>query len=114
MIGIHPSNKKPDVKKPVHFNIKIENNTFKIFDYPVLYAKSTKGLLFRSNVIVRTHLLTPKSENKSMFYFDACSDVEIQGTRIEGDVLGSNVKTENMLPENIQIGSKDRLKIDVK
>ena len=44
VIAIHPSNKIIDAERPVHQNIRIEDNTFRTFDYPVLYAKSTAGL----------------------------------------------------------------------
>ena len=37
--------------KPFHRNITIEQNTFHAFDYPVLYAKSTEGLIFSGNTI---------------------------------------------------------------
>jgi len=114
VIAIHPSNKKADVSTPVHFNIKIENNTFKVFDFPVLYAKSTKGLKFTDNVIVRTHMLTLQSGQKNMFYFNACSNVEIRGTKIEGEVLGLNIKTENMLPENLKAIDNEKLLIELK
>jgi len=64
VIAINPSNKDASVKLPVHYNIRIENNIFKVFDYRVLYAKSTQGLTFSSNKIIRTHDLSPQSKNK--------------------------------------------------
>ena len=114
VIAIHPSNKKADVSKPVHFNIKIENNTFKVFNYPLLYAKSTKGLEFANNLVIRTHVLTHQSGQKNMFYFNACSNVEIRGTKIEGEVLGLNIKTENMLPGNLRAINNEKLLIQLK
>lgn len=43
-----------DAAKPFHSNIHIVNNTFHPFDYPVLYAKSTDGLYFNNNTIIRS------------------------------------------------------------
>lgn len=103
VIAINPSNKVADVKKPVHFNIRIEGNTFKTFDYPVLYAKSTQGLIFGNNRIVRTNDLSPQSGNHNMFWFNGCSGVEVSGVKLEGEVLGKNIKLENMPKSNIQL-----------
>lgn len=112
VIAINPSNKKADVKKPVHFNIKIENNVFKTFDYPVLYAKSTQGLSFSNNTIIRSNELKPQSENKKMFYFNACSDVEISGLRLQGEILGRNIKMDNMPKSNLKLTGKEKLTIE--
>jgi hypothetical protein len=112
VIAIHPSNKVADVKQPVHFNIRIENNVFKVHDYPVLYAKSTHGLAFDNNSIIRTTTLPPRSKNKNMLSFDGCSDVSIKGTRLTGNVLGRNIKTENMPKNNIRISGAEQFKVE--
>lgn len=107
VIAIHPSNKVADVKQPVHFNIRIENNVFKTFDYPVLYAKSTQGLFFANNTVIRSHDLAPQTDHKVMFYFNGCSKVELSGTKLQGDVLGRNIRLENMPKTNVkQTGSE--------
>jgi hypothetical protein len=101
VIAINPSNKIPDANKPVHTHIRIENNTFKVFDYPVLVAKSTRGLRFKGNTIQRTTTLLPQTTNKNMIFLNACSDVVLSGNILQGDVLGRNVKTENMKGETV-------------
>lgn len=106
IIAIHPSNTIIDPNRPVHKNIRIENNTFKTFDYPVLYAKSTGGLTFIGNTIARTHTLKPSSGNQHTFYLNGCKDVVIKQTTFEGEVLGRVIKTENM--------TKKHLKTDLK
>lgn len=112
VIAIHPSNPVADVKKPVHFNIRIENNRFNVFDYPVLYAKSTQGLSFENNTVTRTTTLSPSSENKNTFYFNGCSEVKITGTKFAGDVLGKNIKTENMPRSNVKVVGKDKIVLE--
>lgn len=112
VIAINPSNKVADVKKPVHFNITIENNVFKTFDYPVLYAKSTQGVVFKNNTVFRTHDLIPETKNKNMFYFNACSDVRIVNTKLEGDVLGKNVRLENMPKGNLKMTGAEKFIVD--
>ncbi len=109
VIAINPSNKVADVKKPVHFNIRIEGNTFKTFDYPVLYAKSTQGLIFSNNQIIRTKELVPQSGNLNMFWFNGCSDVALTGLKLEGEVLGRNIRLENMPKENIKVSGSPKL-----
>lgn len=96
VIAIHPSNKIVDASHPVHQNIRIENNTFKTFDCPVLYAKSTAGLLFRNNTITRTRTFPATSGNPYTFYLNGCKNAVIESTVFEGEVLGRNIKTENM------------------
>jgi polygalacturonase len=112
VIAIHPSNRLADVNKPVHSNIRIENNVFKVFDYPVLYAKSTHGLRFDNNTIIRTNTLSAKSENKNMFYLNGCSDVKIIGTKMMGAVLGKNIKTENMPSTNVTVTGKEKINVN--
>lgn len=112
VIGINPSNKIADFKKPVHSNIRIENNVFTVFDFPVLYAKSTQGLVFSGNTIIRSNTLPPQSDNKKMFYFNGCSQVEISNTKMSGDVLGKNIKIENMPKTSIKIAGSKKLSIE--
>ncbi|SEJ04260.1 Right handed beta helix region [Dyadobacter sp. SG02] len=112
VIAINPSNKVADIKKPVHFNIRIEGNTFKTFDYPVLYAKSTQGLLFGNNRIIRTTALRPQSENHNMLWFNGCSGVEVSGLKLEGEVLGRNIRLENMPKSGIKASGSPKLTIE--
>ncbi len=50
-IAINPENHEKVTGHYVHQNIRIINNTFKIFDGLILKAKSTDGLLFENNAI---------------------------------------------------------------
>ena len=99
-------------KKPVHVNILIENNVFKVFDYPVLYAKSVQSIGINNNSIVRTNTLPAKSDNKNMFYFNACSNVTITGTKLTENVLGKNIKTENMPKNNVTLTGDHNIDIE--
>ncbi|SDD51430.1 Right handed beta helix region [Dyadobacter soli] len=112
VIAINPSNKVVDIKKPVHFNIRIEGNTFKTFDYPVLYAKSTQGLVFSNNQIIRTNELQPQSANHNMFWFNGCSGVDISGLKLEEGVLGKNIRLENMPKTAVKVSGAPKLTIE--
>lgn len=108
IIALNPSNTVIEPNRPVHRNVRIENNTFKTFDYPILYAKSTTDLLFKENRIVRTSELQPSSGNKNTFLLNGCNRVVIEGTSFEGDVPGRNIRIENMKKKNIRF-SRDFL-----
>ena len=102
VIAIHPSNKIIDAERPVHQNIRIEDNTFRTFDYPVLYAKSTAGLLFRNNTIVRTETFPAASGNPYVFYLNGCKKAVIEGTVFEGETPRQSIKTENMKRKDLK------------
>lgn len=106
VIALNPSNTLIVPERPVHKNVRIENNVFKSFDYPILYAKSTSGLLFKDNTIIRTTELKPSSGNKNTFRLNGCNQVILEGTRFEGDVLGRNLLIENMKRKHVRF-SKD-------
>ncbi len=103
VIAIAPENTNPDIKKPVHRNIRIENNIFKTYDYPILFAKSVDGLIFKDNKIIHTNTLIHCSENKFNLYFDACSNVIIERTSSKGNILGKNIHYDRMKSSNIKI-----------
>lgn len=53
VIAINPSNSVINANRPVHKNIRIENNLFKSFNTPLLFAKVRKVFylrIIRSNV----------------------------------------------------------------
>ena len=106
VIALNPSNTQIDPDRPVHKNVRIEDNVFQVFDYPILYAKSTKGLAFKNNTVIRTKDLQPRSSNKHAFFLNGCSQVVIEGTNWEGDILSSGLHLENMKKKHVRF-SKD-------
>jgi len=77
---------------PIHKNIKIFNNTFEMFDYPVLYALSVDGISFNNNIIKHSKDNIPWHKNKQNLTFNSCRNIEVKGNKIEKDVLGKNIK----------------------
>ena len=112
IISIYPIIPKVDINKPFHKNIRIIGNTFNPFDYPVLYAKSTDGLVFSNNVLKRSNRFKPYHQRKYMFTLEACKKVEIAGNKMEGDILGKNVKLISTLKSDLKIGKKQGLIIE--
>jgi hypothetical protein len=66
-------------KKYFHSGIIIENNTFKTFDRPILYAKSTENLEFRNNTIEKNNEFTPFHWNSATFLLERCRNILLQG-----------------------------------
>jgi hypothetical protein len=72
-----------DQKKFFHSGIVIEDNTFETFDRPILYAKSTDGLVFRNNTITHNTDFESFHWNKYPFLFERVNDVLIENNRFE-------------------------------
>lgn len=84
VISIYPE--IPDLEgqeKFFHSGIVIENNTFEMFDRPILYAKSTDGLIFQENRIVYNNDFEPFHWNKHPFFFEKVDNVLIQNNDFE-------------------------------
>ncbi len=79
-----------------HKDILIENNIFKVFDAPILFARSVDGITFKDNTIERTHDFQPYHYNPHMFKFEGCKKVDIRNNQLKGDVLGRDIKLLKM------------------
>jgi hypothetical protein len=84
---------------PFHKNIRIENNEFHPFDYPVLFARSVDGISFNNNSITRSTRFEPYHNRKFTFSFEACKAIKISGNTFSDDVLGKNIQLK-WTPEN--------------
>ena len=85
VINIHPENIEIAEEYPVHKNIRIVNNQFKLDNNLLLSAKSTNNIKFTNNVI---------EVNKSLkvadiLKFKECSNVEIEGNQIKNTVVNN-------------------------
>lgn len=78
IIAIAPENHELVKGRYVHRNIRIENNTFKSFDYPVLTARSVENLSFTGNKIIPTDFLSA-GISRPAFDLTACKRVSIRG-----------------------------------
>ena len=84
VIALNPSNSEVDASRPVHRNVRIVDNTFRLSGNPALFAKSTEGLVFRDNLIEPE----PPAEGLvgPLLLFDACKDAVVRDNRIRGDL----------------------------
>jgi hypothetical protein len=80
VINIAPENFIVDPTRPVHRNIRITENTFSLWGRSLLSAKSTRGLTVDKNRILCTDILPIEA----LIHLVACTDVKIEGNKIEG------------------------------
>ena len=113
VISIYPEVPQPDFHQPFHKKIVIENNTFEVADYPVLYAVSVDQLVFRENSVQRSHAYEPWHPRRHTFTLDACKNVEITKNLIGNEVLGKNIRLIRMPASELQVENSEDLKIDV-
>ena len=66
-----------------HSGIVIQNNRFETFDRPILYAKSTDGILFRGNTVTTNREFEPFHWNRYRFLFERVNHVLIQNNCFE-------------------------------
>jgi len=76
VIAIAPENHQLLPEHIVHHNILIENNTFNVYDYPILTARSTENLSFTGNKIVMTDFLE-QGIVRPAFEITACKKVSV-------------------------------------
>jgi hypothetical protein len=105
VISIYPEIPQPDPLKPgFHRNIRIENNQFDLYDFPVLYAKSVDNLTFTGNNLSVSHRFLPWHPRKYSISLEYCKGVIIRDNTIDPQILGKNVNIKFMKKKELQMG----------
>ncbi|MGN7820622.1 hypothetical protein ACTJJB_10850 [Chitinophaga sp. 22536] len=106
VITITPSiTPKDSVSPAYHHNIRITGNTFKHYDYALLYARSVDTLVFSSNKIIYTNTYPPFSRKVNV-YLDGCRHVTIGDNICDAAFPGRNVWIKRMKETDLgQFGS---------
>ncbi len=105
IISIYPEIPKPDAAKPgFHRNIRIENNQFDLYDYPVLYAKSVDNLSFTGNTLTASNSFPPWHPRKVSVSLEYCKGVIIKDNVIDPKVMGRNIHLTEMKKKDLQMG----------
>jgi len=81
-IAIAPENHQQVPGYYVHSNIRIENNTFSVYDYPILTARSVDNLSFTGNTVKWTTLMK-SGEKRAGFDLTYCKNVTVKNNLIE-------------------------------
>ncbi len=111
VIAIAPENHELLPGYFVHRNIRIENNTFNIYDFPVLTARSVDNLSFTGNKVVWTTFME-NGAKRSGFDLTACKNVSINTNTFEvpeAPLIKVNGMSRNDLNTDIK---QEILKID--
>lgn len=98
--------------EPYHQNIRIEDNTFRHYDYSLLYARSVRRLAFRNNRVERTTAY-PMHGRKVNFLLDGCREVDISGNVFDESFPGRNIELLHMRPSDVCVGGDQRLDVGV-
>ncbi|HBB90433.1 MAG TPA: alpha-1,3-galactosidase B [Bacteroidales bacterium] len=105
VISVYPEIPEPDPSKPCfHRNIRVENNQFNLFDYPVLYARSVDNLSFTGNTLTHSTRYEPWHPRKVSVSLEACKNVIINNNQIDSNVLGKNLRMEKMKKSDLKMG----------
>lgn len=97
VVTITPSHAPQGVDtEPYHRNIRLERNTFKTFDIPLVRARSVRGLEFRGNTVERTRTFAAFAGQKAAFWLDGCREVRLGGNRYDDAYEGRVIWTEHM------------------
>jgi hypothetical protein len=105
IISIYPEIPVPDpAKAGFHRNIRIENNQFDLYDYPVLYARSVDNLTFTGNNLTASHRFEPWHPRKFSISLEYCKGVIINGNKIDQALLGKNIQTTGIKKKDLQMG----------
>ncbi|MEI6971810.1 MAG: right-handed parallel beta-helix repeat-containing protein [bacterium] len=113
VICITPTHYPSDVNtEPYHQNIRIEGNTFRHYDYSLLYARSVRRLAFRNNRIERTTAY-PMHGRPVNFLLDGCREVDISGNVVDESFPGRNCELQHMRPSDVRVGEDQHLSVSV-
>lgn len=93
-----------DQEKLFHSGIVIEDNTFEMFDKPILYAKSTNGLVFKNNTVIYNDEFEPFHWNDHFFLFEKVKNVQIEGNNFENGLnVNEDIQIELSEPNAVTI-----------
>ena len=91
-----------DQKKFFHSGILIENNEFETFDRPLLYAKSTDGLIFINNTVIYNTEFEQFHWNKYMFFFEKVKNIQLLNNQFEKGIdPEKDIRTELSEPNSV-------------
>lgn len=95
----------------VHRNINVTENTFEIFDFPVLYAKSVDGIRFSNNRIIYVDSNNQRHPSRYNLTFDKCRNIQVKGNDFASDVPGRNLRLINTGRDELALDKKQKIMI---
>jgi len=111
VISICPEIPKPEANKIFHRNIRITDNEFHLFDYPVLYAFSVDGIVFSNNRLIKSSDFEPFHYRKDGLTFRFCRNITVSGNKDEGGILGKSIRLADTPLKELKADKKTGWKI---
>jgi hypothetical protein len=96
VVSIDPEIRRLDRNQCYHRDIRITGNTFRVFDAPLVYAKSVAGLEISGNTIERTQSFEPWHPNRDAFVFEGCREVRLDKNAVKGTLLSRKIVLREM------------------
>jgi hypothetical protein len=114
IISVYPEIPQLNENSPrYHRNIRIENNEFHPFDFPVLYAKAVDGISFENNKLNKSTRFEPYHRRKYTFSFEACRNISIQNNSFSDDILGKNIHLKWTPEQELKCGKEQSLSVTI-
>ena len=96
IISICPTIPNPEIEKPFHKNIVIENNKFDTSDTAVLYGFSCKNLAFSNNIIFKSNSAEKWHSSNSRIILSYCVDSTVKNNEWIGKFADEDIiSTDN-------------------
>jgi hypothetical protein len=111
LISIDPVIKQHTPGKTYHRNIVIEGNHFKVFDAPLVFARSVDGLTIKGNTFERSDAFPPWHPNKDAFLFESCLNITIQDNKVKGVLLSNNISLRNTPESELTLDTNSVFKL---
>ena len=102
VISIHPEIPKTG-RKAFHTSIHIEGNRFKVFDAPVLWAKSVDGLTFHHNTVLQTSKFRPSNSKGAGITLIDCQNTVVTANQLDPKFIGKRYRI---------VGDSDSIRVD--
>jgi len=103
IISIDPEIPAPSQTQAYHRDIRIENNHFKVFDAPLVFAKSVDGITITGNTFERTETFKPWHANKSAFSFTASQNITIKDNKVIGELLSTTIELKDTASKEVTL-----------
>lgn len=107
VISIDPEIPVPSSRRCYHRNIEITGNEFRVFDAPLIFAKSVDGLKIAGNRFEKTTAYEAWHPNRKAIVLDHCRNVEISGNRAKGDLLDSSIERAHTEEGDVRVSEDD-------
>jgi len=108
VININPETHEMVPGYYVHKNIRIEHNKFKVYDTPLLRARSTNGLSFINNTIAHSDFLLA-GKGQPAFNLTMCT-----GVKIKGNIFYEGAKQDVNLNKMVEKDIKSDIPFEIK